>query len=385
MSAGSRVNYTSHLLVGVAAAGVILYFAEAFLAPVLLAMVAGVIVTPLNDLWEKLGLPRVLSALVSLFMALAVIGVLVLSLQPVVIRLIDEAPKIARDIDSSLRTMRTAMKDFDDIKNDVAKAVKGEEQPAQESTSPSSNPTGSQDTTSEVVETAAQAAARAAAKAQAEESNPVDDAAKEMPTMTDALLLAPAIVGQVIIFAGTLFFFISSRDEIYGWLLRVMPKRRGGTPMDEVHLKRAEKKVSRYFLTITMINAGLAVATGAMLSAFGLPGALEWAVVIFFANFIVYLGPAIFGISLIFAGIAAFDGIYAILPALCFFGFNLIEGQFITPMLVGREMRINPLIVFLSVTFGLWFWGAIGGIVMIPILVWGLVLFDAQAEPNPAP
>ncbi len=342
MSTRGRALDTAWVMTGLAATGAILVAAETFLAPVLLALVAGVIVTPLNDVWERVGLPRVMSALLSLALALAVIGMLVLALQPVVTRMIDEAPKIAGDIQSSLRDMRSALRDLDEVQKDVAKAVQGD---------------------ATTVEKAVEGKAAAA----------------EIPSVTDALMLAPAILAQIILFAGTLFFFIATRDEIYGWLLRVLPDR-GGTPMDASHLRAAERKVSRYFFTITLINAGLAVATGAMLQMLGLPGAIEWGLLIFFANFIVYLGPALFGAALVFAGIAAFDGAYALLPALCFFALNLVEGQFVTPSLVGREMRINPLIVFLAVTFGLWLWGAIGGIIMIPILVWASVLFGPQPQ-----
>jgi predicted PurR-regulated permease PerM len=38
-------------------------------------------------------------------------------------------------------------------------------------------------------------------------------------------------------------------------------------------------------------------------------------------------------------------------------------------------MKINPLLVFLSLVFGIWLWGPIGGVVAIPLLLWVLVLY----------
>lgn len=323
------------LSVGLLAVGAALYFAEDFLAPVCLALVAGVILTPVSDFLDRLGLPRVLGALLCLAGTLALIGLLVLALQPVVERMIDEAPKILADVEASLRGFRQMFRNLDHLKDNVTDAMQMTD---------------------------------GAAVAQS-----AKDGAAEMPTVTDALLLAPAILGKIVIFAGTLFFFLATREEINGWVLRVLPDR-AGQPISADHLRRAERQVSRYFFTITLINLVLAAATTAALKVMGLPGALQWGIVIFFANFVVYLGPAVFGIALIFAGIAAFDGPYTLLPAATFFAFNIIEGQFVTPALVGREMRLNPLLVFLSVTFGLWLWGPIGGIVVIPVLVWGLVL-----------
>lgn len=334
-------------MVGLAAMGSILIAAEAFLAPVCLALVAGVILTPLSDFWDKLGLSRAVGATLNLAATLLLIGVLVLAFQPIVMRMIDEAPKVMADIESSMRGLRSTIRDLDDLKDDVAETVQTGE------TTPKPKP---EDETENVTE--------------------------DMPSVTDALFLAPALLAQIIIFAGTLFFFTATRDQIYVWACRALPSR-DGRRMNTDELRRAERKVARYFVTITVINFSLAVATGAVLTAIGLPGAIQWGVVIFFMNYVVYLGPAIFGIALLFAGIASFDGLYALVPPVAFFGLNILEGQFVTPALVGREMEINPLIVFLSVTFGLWLWGPIGGIVVIPIIVWIQVVNTGLAKIDP--
>jgi len=77
--------------------------------------------------------------------------------------------------------------------------------------------------------------------------------------------------------------------------------------------------------------------------------------------------------------VAQFDGAMSLAPASAFVILNTIEGQFVTPTLVGKHMAINPLLVFLALIFGIWLWGPIGGIVAIPLLLWGLVLNDSLA------
>ena len=129
-------------------------------------------------------------------------------------------------------------------------------------------------------------------------------------------------------------------------------------------------------MTVSAINAGLAILAFAGLTAIGLPGAALWGVIIFVMNFIVYLGPVTVILGLLFAGVATFDGGMGFVPAAIFAGLNAIEGQFVTPSLLGRTMAVNPLLVFLAIVFGLWLWGAIGGIVAIPTLLWVLVLLD---------
>jgi predicted PurR-regulated permease PerM len=46
-----------------------------------------------------------------------------------------------------------------------------------------------------------------------------------------------------------------------------------------------------------------------------------------------------------------------------------IEGQLVQPVLVGRRLELNPIIVFLALWFGGWFWAIPGIILAIPSLV----------------
>lgn len=311
-------------------------------APVTLALVTGIVLAPVVDFWERLTSSRAAASLLSLMLTMAILGALGLTLQPIATDLVDKFPKVLADIQHSLRDLQATLRSIDDISGDVAGAIQG----------------------------------GVGATATAPESKGAD-----VPTVADAILVAPAILAQMVIFAGTLFFFLLTRAELYLWVASVWKRVMAGA-LDVTQLRLAERQVSRYFLTITMINAALAASTASALKIIGLPGALQWGLLAFFINFVVYLGPAVFALSLVFAGIAAFDGAFALAPAAVFLMFNVLEGQFITPALVGREMRINPLLVFLSVTFGLWFWGAIGGIVAIPLMVW---LIELTKQSGPAP
>ena len=303
-----------------------------------LALVAGVVLSPLSDFWERRGYSSVVGALIGLVVTLALIAGLALVFQPMVLQLVDQAPKVWSDMQTAVHTVRELLRGVADVTEDVSEAI-----------APKSG-------------TAAAGAAQAAPEK------------VDLPSVTDAVLAAPAVLAQLLVFAGALFFFLLTRTEIYDWAALQLPSR-GERDQLARKLRHAEREVSRYFLTITMINAGLGAATAAVLQALGMPGAVLWGVVGFLFNFIVYLGPALFLVALLFAGIAVFDGGFALAPAAAFLILNGIEGQFVTPALVGRKMKINPLLVFLSLVFGIWLWGPIGGIVAIPLLLWVLVLY----------
>ncbi|MGZ9811479.1 AI-2E family transporter [Pseudoroseicyclus sp. H15] len=344
------MGHAAIVVIAAIAVGYTLQAAEAIIAPVVLALVAGIVLSPLSDLLEKWGVGRTFAALISLFLTLILVAALVMALQPIAMRLIDSLPKVARDLEDALGNLRGTISDLSTMSENMAETLSG-----------------------------------AGADAAAVDPEPAAAAASEVPNVRDAIMLAPSIIAQIIVFAGTLFFFVATRDEVYTLLRKVLPGH-DGRRLQISDLRRAERRVAHYFLTITLINTCLGVAVGAALTVMGLPGALQWGLLAFFMNFVVYLGPAVFGISLLIAGIAAFDGPYSLLPAASFFLLNMMEGQFITPSLVGREMRINPLMIFLSVTFGLWIWGPIGGVVAIPLLVWLLVVLTGQAgavDPRP--
>ena len=49
----------------------------------------------------------------------------------------------------------------------------------------------------------------------------------------------------------------------------------------------------------------------------------------------------------------------------------MLEGQFITPSILGRRFTLNPLTVFLSLVFWTWMWGPVGAFLAVPLLIVG--------------
>ena len=128
--------------------------------------------------------------------------------------------------------------------------------------------------------------------------------------------------------------------------------------------------MSRYFLTILLINAAFGVIVAGAMAIVGMPWPMTWGIVAFLLNFILYLGPIFMAGCLVVAGSMTFTGPEAFLPATVYVALNATEGQFVTPSLVGRSLHVNPLLVFLSLVLWLWLWGPLGGFVAIPLLIW---------------
>lgn len=308
--------------------------AESILAPIVLGIVTGIVLSPLSDLWERLGLRPALGATLSLLLTVAVIGLIVMLMQPIAARLVEQAPKVLADMQDTIDRLSGMLRGFQNATEVVAEAILTEEG-----------------------------------------GDTADPGASGLPTVTDAIMVAPAIVAQATIFAGVLFFFLLTRHEVYGTLARIVAQNVDSIQM-VARLRRAERHVSRYFLTVSLINAVLGVGTAAALGLMGLPDSVLWGVTAALCNFIVYLGPVVLSIALLAAGVAAFDGAMAVAPAAAFVLLNFFESQFVTPAFVGRQMEVNPLVVFCALVFGMWLWGAIGGLVALPIAIWVRVLHD---------
>jgi predicted PurR-regulated permease PerM len=135
-------------------------------------------------------------------------------------------------------------------------------------------------------------------------------------------------------------------------------------------LDDAENKVSRYFGTLVVINFGLAIIAIGLASAVGLPNPLLWGVLAGTLSFIPYLGPAIIVATLFVIGLLSFPSLTdALVAPVIWIVVTTLEGQIITPMIIGHRLTLNPFLVFLSVAFWAWMWGALGALLAVPLLI----------------
>ena len=142
-----------------------------------------------------------------------------------------------------------------------------------------------------------------------------------------------------------------------------------------------EKRVSRYLLTITMINAVLGLCIWTVLALLGLPGAHIFGVAAFLLNFLHYIGGVIGAAVAAAYALITFDSVgYALLVPAGYMLLTTLEGQFITPWLVGRRLEINTVAVFLTVVLWGWLWGIAGALIAVPFLVVFKVVCDNVAS-----
>lgn len=137
---------------------------------------------------------------------------------------------------------------------------------------------------------------------------------------------------------------------------------------------------SAYISTIAIINALLGLAVALLLWAIGMPSPFMWGGIVALCNFVPYVGPIIAALLLVMGGLMTFDSIaLAMAPALIQIGLHTIEANLITPMVLGRRLTINPLLILVSLSFWGWVWGAPGALLAVPLLIIGQTLIISLA------
>ncbi len=134
-------------------------------------------------------------------------------------------------------------------------------------------------------------------------------------------------------------------------------------------LLKIQQDIAAYLRTVIVINTAVGVFTGIFTALLGLPSPILIGVVAGVLNFIPYLGPAVtFGV-ISAVSLATFDDWLRILPPpLVFLCFTSLEGNIITPMILGSRLTLNPIVIFLAILFWGWVWGAAGVFLAVPTL-----------------
>jgi predicted PurR-regulated permease PerM len=129
-------------------------------------------------------------------------------------------------------------------------------------------------------------------------------------------------------------------------------------------------ELSRYYGGLALINLGLGSATAAVMALLEMPNPLLWGAVAGVLNFIPYVGSATTLVLLTLVAFVTFpSSAHVALVAACYLALATLEGQVVQPLVIGRRLELNPLIVFLALWFGGWFWGIAGIIMAVPSLV----------------
>jgi predicted PurR-regulated permease PerM len=306
-----------------------LYLASSFFLPIVMAVLFALVLKPLvRFLHNHLRLPDVAGALVVLG---AVVGLLVFIasflFEPAV-RWIQEAPQSMGQIEQKLQMLRGPLERFGQATEQVERLARQEE-----------------------------------------DSRAVPVVEIRSTRMRDVILQqTPGFLFSILLTIILVYFLLASGDRFLYDLVRSLPHLEAKRRAVEIS-REIEHNVSSYLATISLINFVLAVAVAVAMYFLGMPNAILWGAMAGLFNFIPYLGAMLTMLILTLVALITFDSpLYAMLVPAVFFALNLMEAYIATPIIVGRRLLLNPVMIFVGLMFWFWLWGIAGGLLAVPIL-----------------
>ncbi|HYL04886.1 MAG TPA: AI-2E family transporter [Thermoanaerobaculia bacterium] len=190
------------------------------------------------------------------------------------------------------------------------------------------------------------------------------------PTLRERLFSQAAdLVTDAVVMLILLFFLLASGDLFLRKLIRVLPRLEDKRRAVEI-ASQVERDMSGYLSTLTVINLALGAAVALVFALIKVPNPLLWGAMVACTNFVPYLGPAInYGVFAVL-GLLTFDTVpRMLLPVGLFLVLNVLESYVISPLVLGKRLTLNPVVLFVSLTFWGWMWGIVGAILAVPIMV----------------
>ncbi|SCY77986.1 AI-2E family transporter [Paracoccus tibetensis] len=313
--------------------------ARDFLMPVTMALLLFFVFTPLRRFARRYGVPDALTALGVTLGILFSVAVLAYAASGPISRAMNNMPLITTQLEQKFDDLQESLRDFQDAARRIDEAQRVE-----------------------------------APATPGEQTIRVEQEGES--TLQTVMKLTPLLLAQVLFTLVLLFFMMASGDLLYLKIVQSFDRMREKRAA-YLALREIEDSLGNYLGAITIINAGLGLAIGLAMWAWGMPAPLLFGLGAFVLNFIPYLG-SITGVAI--SGLVAMivmPGLFwPLMVALTYLGLTSLEGQIVTPYFVSRRLQMNTVVVFLAVAFWAYLWSVIGMVIAVPVLVVLRVLAD---------
>ena len=312
------------------AVGYTLWAAQELVLPILLAMFFALIGNPIIRGLQRVYVPRFFGALLVLLGGLFAAGALGNQLIEPAGEWIRQVPREMKQVAPKLRDLYKPMLDANKAAQNIARAAGGEST-----------------------------------------SRPVQVIRTEANEPFKVLTATPRRVASVLAVVLLTFFFMVYGQQLQRNAIALLPTRQQKKLTVDI-LTSIERAISRYVLTITVINICLGLALSGALYWLGVPmqEALLWGTMAAILNYAPYVGPLIGIVIMLLMGFVAFDDLWpSLLPAGIYLALHTLEGQIITPIILGHSMRLSPLVLILALMVFGWLWGIVGLLLAVPLLV----------------
>lgn len=163
-----------------------------------------------------------------------------------------------------------------------------------------------------------------------------------------------------------LFFLLYSRRDLRDRIVRLAARARITLAAEAI--ETAGETVGRYLLLFSLTNFAFGLATGTVVWLLGLPSPELWGLLAFLLRFIPYVGAMTSAVLPALVAFALFPGWAKSLEVLgAFLTLDQIASQFVEPFFIGRGIGVSPVALLLSAMYWSWLWGLPGLLLATPL------------------
>ncbi|MFL6797598.1 MAG: AI-2E family transporter [Xanthobacteraceae bacterium] len=204
----------------------------------------------------------------------------------------------------------------------------------------------------------------------------------ELGIVTPVITFATPAAIQLTLFFVTLIFFLAAQMDFRRYMVSFFTTREAKLRFLRI-ANEIEENMASYVATVTVINVLLGVATGIGAWVFGLPNPIIIGMLATVLNFMPYVGASCLTLILLGVSLVTFSSLaYALVPPAAFVVLATVEGQFITPAVLGHRLTLNPLVVLLALAFWAWLWGPVGAFIAVPFTIVAMVILHHLFPPE---
>ena len=209
------------------------------------------------------------------------------------------------------------------------------------------------------------------------ENHPSESVALPAPNLswlpTTISVVLPSIT-EFFFFLVVLLLFITKWPDLRRALVMTFATRDSRLTVLKI-LNEIEAGLASYLRIVSLINLAVGALAAGICRLTEMPHAIGFGALAAALNFIPIIGPAATFLVFLLVGVVTAPAlVQGLLPATAFTLLIVAEGQFVTPMIIGRHLELNPLAVLLSLAFWTWLWGPMGAFLSSPILIVALIM-----------
>jgi predicted PurR-regulated permease PerM len=188
-------------------------------------------------------------------------------------------------------------------------------------------------------------------------------------TLAWAIVKARTLVTDVSLVVLYVMFLLAD-ERYFDAKLRMLfpdPERRARLSLA---LHRIAAETRAYLWLMTLISAGVAVATYAICAAVGLPGAALWGLLAFALNFVPTIGSIAAVVAPVLYSLVTLEDPLRVLALVAALGLvQFVAGEVVLPRVMGDRLNLSSVVVLLVLVVWGAVWGPAGMFLAIPLTV----------------